>query len=189
MAFAEKIEGQRIILERPPLSFELAEELLKSVEESRNDMLPWLRWAATNKKPEDEYGWLLNWSEKHWQEDSGYAYIIKKKADGKLLGSIDVVTADYTNKHCEIGYWLRSSEVGNGYMHEAVSLLEKEAFTRGFNRIIIRNDVRNLRSANVAAKAGYHLDGIMRQDSYSEHEKCFVSHNIWSKLKEEYNPD
>lgn len=189
MAFAEKIDGQNIILERARPTFKLAEELMVLVDESRNELLPWLSWADTNRKPEDEFDWLLNWCEKHWQDDNGYAYIIKKKSDGKMLGAIDFMKIHNKWKSGEIGYWLRSSETGHGYMHEAVAVLEKEIFAHDINRVVIRNDVRNLRSANVAAKAGYHLDGVMRQDTYSDYEKRFINNNIWSKLKEEYNLD
>ncbi len=189
MSFPEKIDGERIVLERAVPTFALATELLELVDESRDDLLPWLSWAEKNTAPEDEYGYLLNWCDKHWQDDEGYAYVIRKKADGKLLGTVDFMKIDREWKCGEIGYWLRSSEVGNGYMHEAVALLEKEVFKQDFNRIVITNDTRNIRSANVAKRAGYHLDGVLRQDKISEVEKIFVSTNIWSKLKEEYKRD
>jgi len=186
MDFAEKIEGDRIILERARPSFKLAEELLVLVEESRTHLLPWLPWANKNKTPEDEYAWLFDWCEKNWNEKLGYAYIIREKNSGKLLGSIDFIEVNETHKTGEIGYWLRSSAVGNGYMHEALLLLEKEGFKQGLNRIVIRNDPRNIRSGNVAERAGFHLDGVLRQDRYSDDEKLFADTNVWSKLKSEY---
>ena len=187
MSFPEKIDGERIVLERAVPTFALAAELLVLVDESRSELLPWLSWAERNTKPEDEFDYLLNWCDKHWQDGEGYAYVIRKKADGKLLGSIDFMKINHDWKCGEIGYWLRSSEVGHGYMHEAVALLEKEVFAHDFNRIVIHNDTRNIRSANVAEKAGYHLDGVLREDRISTVEKIFVSTNEWSKLKAEYN--
>ena len=41
MAFAEKIEGQNIILERARPSFQLAEELMVVIDEARNELWPW----------------------------------------------------------------------------------------------------------------------------------------------------
>ena len=186
MNFPHTVQGERIVLKRARATFKLAEELIAAVNESRTDLLPWLPWALENKKAEDEFGWLLNWCEKNWREKIGYAYIVRKKDDGKLLGSIDFMKVNASWKCGEIGYWLRSSEVGHGYMNEAVKLLEKEVFARDFNRIIIINDTRNTRSANVAARAGYHLDGVLRQDRTSPTENIFVDTNIWSKLKSEY---
>lgn len=189
MNFSEEIRGKNIVLQRALPTFALAEELLQAIDESRNELLPWLSWADTNRKPEDEFAYLLNWCDKHWQDSSGFAYIIRKISDGKLLGMIDLMHVRTDWKCGEIGYWLRSSEVGHGYMHEAVALLEKEVFTHDINRITIVNDVRNKRSMNVAERAGYHLDGVMRQDRLSYYEHILTTNNIWSKLKEEYHPD
>ena len=60
---------------------------------------------------------------------------------------------------------------------------------QGFYRIVIKNDVRNIQSANVAKNAGYHLDGIMRQDRFNEKTGTFRDTNIWSKLKFEEKND
>ena len=186
MNFPRIIQGEKIVLKRADATFKLAEELVTAVDESRKDLLPWLPWALNNKTAEDEFGWLLNWCEKNRKENVGYAYIIRKKDGGKLLGSVDFMKINKEWKSGEIGYWLRSSEVGHGYMQEAVRLLEKEVFARDFNRITILNDTRNTRSVNVAKRAGYHLDGILRQDRTSPTENIFVDTNIWSKLKSEY---
>ena len=61
--------------------------------------------------------------------------------------------------------------------------LEKEAFKAGINRIIIKNDIKNMRSAHVAERCGYTFEGIMRQDAWDEVHKCFRDTNIFSKLK------
>lgn len=71
-------------------------------------------------------------------------------------------------------------------MQEAVKLLEKELFNKEINKIIIRTDVGNLKSTNVAKKLGYCFDGIMRQDLYRQREDCFRDINVFSKLKGEY---
>ena len=87
------------------------------------------------------------------------------------------------HKSGEIGFWLSKNARGKGYMTEAVKALEAEAFKQGLNRIVIRNDIENLPSVNVAKNAGYHLDGVMRQERFSEAKNRFRDSNIWSKLK------
>lgn len=186
MNFAEKITGEKITLEQTETTFKLAEELIALVDTSREDLLPWLTWALKNKTAEDEFAYLLNWCQKNKDDDVGCAYAIRENTSGRLVGTIDFFRADQKEKSGEIGYWLGSEFVGKGYMHEAVMLLEKEIFNQGFNRIVIRNDIRNMRSANVAKRAGYHLDGVLRQNHWSEYENCFTSSNIWSKLREEF---
>ena len=186
MCFSEKIEGERIVLERARPSFQLAEELYVLAQASKATLIPWLSWAEVQKTPEDEYNYLLTWCEEHWKAESGYTYVIREKEHEFALGMIDFLGIDATNKSGEIGYWLSINAVGKGYMHEAVLLLEDEIFNRGFQRIVIRNDTRNIRSANVAQRAGYKLEGIMRQNRWSKTEKIFVDSNLWAKILPEW---
>ena len=51
---------------------------------------------------------------------------------------------------------------------------------------MIANDAKNTRSVNVAKRCGYHLDGVMRKEQWSERWKSFRDHNVWSKLKSEW---
>ena len=186
MNFPEKIIGNRIFLERAKPSFQLAEELFVLVQASKDTLLPWLAWAANQKTPEDEYNYLLNWCDNHWQNQNGYSYVIREKEHDFALGMIDFMNIKTTDKCGEIGYWLSINAVGKGYMHEAVQLLETEIFNQGFQRIVIRNDTRNIHSANVAKRAGYKLEGIMRQNKWSETENKFVDSNIWAKIRPEW---
>lgn len=186
MKLEEKLETDNIILQRPfPVTFELAKEIYLAVEQSRKHLAQFLSWAKDMSSPEDEFVYLKNYCDERWNDENGFAYLIREKQTGRFLGIIDLLHIDEKRKSAEIGYWLCQNATGNGYMTQAVLRLEKEAFAQGFNRIVIRNDTHNLKSANVAKNAGYHLDGVMRQDRWSEDGKCFVDTNIWSKLKED----
>jgi RimJ/RimL family protein N-acetyltransferase len=68
-------------------------------------------------------------------------------------------------------------------MSEAIALIEKELFDNGFNRIVIHTDALNQRSANVALKAGYQFEGILRQNIYSVACERYRDQNVFSKLK------
>lgn len=68
-------------------------------------------------------------------------------------------------------------------MGEALALIEEELFVNDFNRIVIHTDVLNYHSANVAIKAGYKLEGVLRQNIYSEPNKRYRDQNVFSKLK------
>ena len=78
---------------------------------------------------------------------------------------------------------------GNGYMTEAVRMIEKELFDNNFNRIVIYTDVLNVRSAKIPRTLGYKLDGILRQDIYSEPNNRFRDRNVFSKLKSDYDKE
>ncbi len=67
-------------------------------------------------------------------------------------------------------------------MHEAVKLLEDDLFAQKAPRLVIKNDTENTGSINVAKRLGYHLDGVLRADFYSEYLQSYRDVNIWSKL-------
>ncbi|MBO6290552.1 MAG: GNAT family N-acetyltransferase [Alphaproteobacteria bacterium] len=186
MEFAEKLEAERIVLVRPIPSFSQAREIFAAVEESRANLEPWLPWCKKTTKAEDSFGYLKDWCEKGWNEKTGFAYLIKEKTTGTFLGCIDFMKVSETDKSGEIGYWIRKSAEGKGYMSEALAALEKEIFGQGINRIYIGNDTRNIRSANVAKRAGYRLEGILRQNRWDDYSQSFIDSNVWAKLKEEY---
>ena len=185
MDFKEKLEGKRIVLLRPyPPTFDLAQKIFAEVIVSQENLRPWLPWANKEYKQEDAFVYLTDWCEKSWNEKKGFAYIICDKQTGKFMGCIDAMDINDKHKSCEIGYWISINYQGNGYMHEALELLEAECFRAGINRIVISNDTRNIRSANVAKRAGYHLDGILRQNRWDGYANMFVDSNVWSKIKD-----
>ena len=187
MDFPLKIETSRLILEAPEnVTFALAEEIYAVVEKSRTHLTPFLPWAKTMLSAEQEFLYLKDYAEKRRIEHTAFVYLIYEKKAHTFLGVIDLMDINLKHKSAEIGFWLGVHATGHGYMLEAVKALEKQAFNQGFNRIVIGNDTQNIKSANVAKNAGYHLDGIMRQDRFDE-ETGFRNSNIWSKLKEEHH--
>ncbi len=63
----------------------------------------------------------------------------------------------------EIGYWIRKSDEGKGYVTESVRLLTSYAFERlKANRVFIRCSTRNHRSEAVARRAGFVYEGTLR---------------------------
>lgn len=178
----EKITGNRIYLQRHDKTLAHAMEMHKLVRSSIRELQPWLSWAIDIYSLEEAYEYIV-YSHSLWREGSGYVFAIFQN-DGKCIGNISILNIDYKNQHSEIGYWLATEVAGNGYMQEAVSILEKEVFAAGMHKIIIKTDVLNVKSANVAQKQGYVLDGIMRGDMYAEQEGRFRDINIFSKIKE-----
>jgi RimJ/RimL family protein N-acetyltransferase len=66
----------------------------------------------------------------------------------------------------EIGYWARTSQTGHGYITEAVNGVVRLAIdTLGANRLEIRCDTKNDRSAAVAKRVGFVLEGTLRCDT------------------------
>lgn len=191
MQLPEQIESERIILKHPlKPTFKLAEELYAIVDKSRNTLREWLPWVDKTNSVEDEFtGFLVGSCQKNWEEGCGFAYILYQKETNQILGIVDLFQINEKNQSAEIGFWLSDSATGHGYMQEAVLALESEGFKAGLNRIIIRNDTLNMRSAHVAERCGYVLEGVMRQDIWDDYHQHLRDTNIWSKLKSEWEEE
>ena len=182
----EKIEAERIILVRPfPPTFELAKEIFAKMDLSRATLRKWLSHIDAMKSPEDRYPWLMA-QVQNWEKSESFAYLIREKKTKVLLGGIDLMNCNEKHKSAEIGYWLSDDAVGYGYMTEAVCALEAVAFKKGLNRIVIRNDSKNIRSDNIPKRCGYYLEGVLRALKWSDYWKSFRDIKVWSKLKTEW---
>lgn len=100
------------------------------------------------------------------------------------MGNIGVHSIQWDQHRCEIGYWILGDFEGNGYVSEAVRALENALFKVGFNRIEIRCNTRNARSARVPRSCGYTHEGTLRQDGIDLGK--FRDTMIFGKLKREW---
>jgi len=137
----------------------------EAVAESFKELNAWMPWAKELPTVED--------TEKHSRE-SAAKFIARKdfglriwsRDETRFIGSTGLHVKDWSPRVFEIGYWVRTSEAGKGYITETVNALTAYGFTvLKASRIFIRCDDRNPASARVAEKAGYQLEGIMRNDS------------------------
>jgi RimJ/RimL family protein N-acetyltransferase len=84
--------------------------------------------------------------------------------DGEtLVGSSGLRPHDWAVPRFEIGYWCRARFEGQGYITEAVRGIAQFASTfLAAQRLEIWCDARNERSARVAERAGFRLEGKLR---------------------------
>ncbi len=184
----KQINAERIVLKGLTTpSFKLAKSLYAVVDKSRDTLREWLSWVDNTRSADEYMHFLVEWCQTHWKTKAGFAYMIMTKETNQILGCIDLFHVSQENKTGEIGYWLASDAVGHGYMQEAVHALEDEAFKAGINRIEIRNDTKNLRSAHISERCGYVLEGVLRQDAWDEYHQRWRNTNVWSKLKSEWD--
>ena len=82
-----------------------------------------------------------------------------------MLGGSGFTVSSLAVPSFEIGYWLRQSAEGHGYMSEAVRLITTYLFDNlGAQRVMIRCDARNARSKAVAERLGFPFEGGTRHD-------------------------
>ena len=185
LKFKDKLNGKRISLQRNTPTDNLAETMFETIDSNREHLRPWLPWEKLTLKVEDSMKYLVDTEEKTQKgERVDYGIYL----ENQYVGNIGFMDISKTNKSGEIGYWMSSEVAGNGYMTEAVGILERELFDSfDFNRILIKCDERNVASARVAKKCGYTHEGTLREDTWSDHFEDFRNTLIFSKLKSEYS--
>ena len=89
--------------------------------------------------------------------------------DTSFAGVISLHTIDFPNHKASIGYWLAKEARGKGIGTAAAELItEYGLMTMGFRRIDALVVVDNEPSKQLLIKAGYQLEGILRQYSTSK---------------------
>lgn len=93
------------------------------------------------------------------------SYTVRRKSDGKLVGSTRLFDFRVRERALEIGYtWYGASARGTQVNPEAKYLLMKYAFEElGANRVQLKTDERNERSRRAMTKMGAHFEGILRR--------------------------
>jgi RimJ/RimL family protein N-acetyltransferase len=154
------LAGERVVVR--PYRVEDAEALREAVEESREHIRAWLPFADAHQTIEETRDWITH-RVADWllREDMGTGIFLRE--DGAFLGGLGLHPRSWEIGFFEIGYWLRASAEGHGYMREAVSLLiEFAARDLLASRLEIRCDARNARSAGVAERLGFKREGHIR---------------------------
>lgn len=158
----DELVGERITL-RPwresdaPAFFDL-------IDRSRAHIARWLPWPGQYQSVDDARPFLRRGAALWLLREEFMSGIFNRQ--GELLGSVGLHPRNWQIPSFEIGYWLGAPYEGQGYMSEAVRLVTTLAFeTLGANRVIIRCDAENRRSAAVARRCGFVLEGTFRNDT------------------------
>jgi ribosomal-protein-serine acetyltransferase len=147
----QTIDAGELVLKRWDQAF--VDDAAEAVRESLPELKPFLPWATDTYDVEDSRTFIET-SAQNWDDGTEFNYAIFT-ATGDFLGGIGLMTRMGPDV-LEIGYWMRTSRTGRGYMTAAVDALTRVALTLpGIERVAIRHDVANAASAAVATKAGF----------------------------------
>lgn len=97
------------------------------------------------------------------------------EAEGRAVGSIALCRGgDVYVRTAELGYWLAEDCWGQGIMTQAVRQICREGFEQWDDlvRIYAEPYARNAPSRRVLEKAGFALEGVLRQNVFKEGEVC-----------------
>ncbi len=152
--------GERILVR--PLRPGDGAAVWEAVEESREQISPWLPWVEKTLAPEDCEAAARRGAAK-WQTREDLMVSVWEKSTGRYLGGSGLHRIDWEVPAFEIGYWLRTSAWGRGYISETVQVLCRFAFERlGAHRVEIRCDGHNERSLAVPRRLGFVQEARLR---------------------------
>ncbi|HWI61083.1 MAG TPA: GNAT family protein [Symbiobacteriaceae bacterium] len=156
----DELHGPRVVVRcyRP----EDAQAFYEAADESRAHLNPYESWV-NDYTSVDQAIIHVNRCRARWIVRQEFAAGIFDKQTGRFLGAAGIHGVDWERRVFEIGYWVRATEQGKGYITEAVRLLTTLAFERfGARRVEMRMNSRNERSWRVPERLGFKLEGVLR---------------------------
>ena len=154
------IRTERLLLR--PLRAADAPLCFEAIEESRAHLGQWLAWIPNVRRVAD-LAYSYESGEFDWAHGIDFRVAIFSADGRRYLGHCGLHYPDWEVRSFEIGYWLRVSATGHGYMREAVGGLTRFAFEElKARRVEIRCDPNNVPSSRVAEMNGYRLEGRLR---------------------------
>jgi ribosomal-protein-serine acetyltransferase len=182
--FPDHIETERLLIRAPrPGDGPMINE---GVRESFNELRVWMPWSQTLQTVEESEAVARRMAAKFLLREE-MMLLLLDRVSGELVGSSGLHNIDWDVPRFEIGYWVRTSRSGQGYITEAVNGITSFCFdTLNAQRVEIRCDSRNLRSAAVAERAGFKLDGSLRQAERAARGDLRDT-LVYSKIRDEYH--
>lgn len=158
--------------------------LEKSVQESLDNLLPWLPWAKGEPEELEAKVQRLRQFRADFDLNSNFTYGIFDPTESRLVGGTGLHPRLAGNA-LEIGYWIHKDLQGVGYASEAASALVKVAFEiHKVERVEIHCAVNNIPSAMVPQKLGFiHEANLMRRGYFNGEA---VDSMIWTLFSSDY---
>lgn len=164
--FPLPITTPRVLLRPPQLEDIVA--INAGVNESLSELKQFMPWAQELAPPEVTEtfvrtamaNWVVQKNEEPW-----FPIFIFDQTTGEFLGGTGYHHIDWNIRCLEIGYWIRTSKSGAGYVTEAVNALTRYAFIElKMQRVAICCDVQNLRSSKVPKRLGFEHEATLKKN-------------------------
>jgi len=179
-----RIETERLILRcpRPGDGALLAE----AERETHEELRPWMPWAQEMRTLEDAEIYCRRMLARFiLREDMIFLGFERDPSggEGRLVASTGLHRMDWAVRRFEIGYWRRTGCGGRGYVTEAATALARMCFDHlAARRVELRMDDANAASWRVAERAGFTLEGVLRNDSLTP-ENAVRSTRIYARVR------
>ncbi|MCZ2260389.1 GNAT family N-acetyltransferase [Sporosarcina sp. G11-34] len=181
--FLDSFESERLVIRAPQIEDSL--DIWNAIRHSLPALREWLPFAQSEPELESTEENLREAIANFITRKDLRLHLFKKDT-GEFIGSSGLHRIDWSIPKFEIGYWLATEFEGLGYMTEAVRRIERFAFEElGARRVEIRCDEQNKKSRTVAERAGFILEGTLKNDSLSMDGKVLRNTCIYAKIEGE----
>jgi len=128
---------------------------------NREHLGQWFDFAEHLQSMEEVVAFLRRTEERHTRRNGFWCGVWQS---GNLIGAVGVANFDGDNRSLELAYWLASNHTGKGIATRACSAMIDYLFKEyGVNRVGIRCAAENQRSAALASRLGFRMEGLLRQ--------------------------
>ncbi|MEZ4670831.1 MAG: GNAT family protein [Anaerolineae bacterium] len=181
--FPDHFESERLIIRAPrPGDGRVINE---AVLESLDHLRPWMPWAQHAPTVDDNEERVRQGAAR-WLLREDLWLLLFRKSDGLFVGASGLHRIDWSVPSFETGYWVRKTLEGHGYITESTTAIAAFAFTAlNAERVEIRCDSRNQRSAAVARRAGFTLEATFRHDTWAT-DDILRDTLVFSMIREEW---
>ena len=130
--------------------------LADAIRSSQTELAPFMPWAVDY----DEAG-TLGWIRAEHGDEDGFVIV---DPDETIVGACGLNRFNTENDFANLGYWIRTSETGNGYATRATRLLAAHGFDHhDLARVELLIAVDNAASRRVAERSGATFEGVLRR--------------------------
>lgn len=142
-------------------TIEDAEQLFEAVAGSRQHLRPWLTWVDATTKQEHSLQFIqqtLNW------QNNQEGLVLGIFLNRKIIGEVGLHHWDHKLKKGQIGYWINKEHEGTGLMYKCLQRFVDFLFSKlSLNKVEICFMPHNTRSAKMAERLGFRIEGVLRQ--------------------------
>jgi RimJ/RimL family protein N-acetyltransferase len=129
--------------------------LKEAIDSSLTELRQWMPWAASEPSPLASIAERIDKFRRAFDAGHDWTYGVFDRDASRVLGGAGLHPRIEPG-WLEIGYWIRSSEVGHGLATEAAAALAEAAFrVHDAGGVEIRCDPRNTRSAAIPRRLGF----------------------------------
>ena len=139
------------------------QQLFDAINGSRQHLGAWLNWVGKTTRAEHSLEFIQESHRKLLDQELlalGIFY------DGVIIGGVGMHDWSHDTRRAQIGYWISKEYEGRGIITRSLRAFITYLFGQiGLNKIEIHYVTANKRSAKVAERLGFRVEGVIRQST------------------------